>query len=76
LEFSLEETKDLLVTLDTLDSTADAGVREELVERLTMYLEGAKARVEAVREQLSIAEGFASDLRSEVARQKRATRRA
>jgi len=75
LDFTLEETKDLLVTLDALDGADSDAQREELVARLEMYHEAAKARVAAVREQLTIADGFATDLSSEITRQKRAAHR-
>jgi DNA-binding transcriptional MerR regulator len=75
LEFTLEETKDLLGILDALENSDAEEQREELVGRLEMYHEAAKARVEGVREQLAIAEGFAGDLRSELTRQKRAAHR-
>lgn len=74
LEFTLEETKDLLGTLDALDDDVAPASRGELVGRLEMYHDAARARVERVRDQLSIAEGFAGDLRSEITRQKRAAR--
>jgi DNA-binding transcriptional MerR regulator len=75
LEFSVEEMRDLLVTLDGLESESEEAQHADLVGRLEMYLDAAKARVEAVRQQLSVAEGFASDLRAEITRQKRAARR-
>jgi DNA-binding transcriptional MerR regulator len=75
LDFSVEEMRDLLVTLDGLDSETEEAQQAALVGRLEMYLHAAKARVEAVREQLSVAEGFAADLRAEITRQKRAARR-
>lgn len=71
LEFSLEETKDLLGTLDSLESTSPGPEREALIERLEMYHEAARARVAAVRDQLAVADGFATDLRREISRQKR-----
>jgi len=74
LEFSLDEMRDLLVTLDDLDTVEVGDRRDELVSRLEMYHEAAQARVAAVREQLDLADGFASDLRSEISRQKRAAR--
>lgn len=74
LDFSLEETKDLLVTLDALESAGSAAGREELVDRLEMYHDAARARVAAVREQLAVAEGFATDLRGEITRQRRVAR--
>lgn len=75
LEFTLEETKDLLVTLDALETAGSEQEREELVARLEMFHEAALARVAAVREQLAVAEGFATDLRSEITRQRRAVPR-
>ena len=75
LDFSVEEMRDLLVTLDGLESETEGAQHADLVGRLEMYLDAAKARVEAVRQQLSVAEGFASDLRAEITRQKRAARR-
>jgi len=62
LEFSLEETKDLLCTLDSLESSPQGPDRDALIVRLEMYHEAAKARVDAVRDQLAIADGFATDL--------------
>jgi len=71
LDFSLEETKELLLTLDGLESAASAGARAELVGRLEMYHEAAAARVAAVREELAVAEEFATDLHQEIIRQRR-----
>jgi hypothetical protein len=71
LDFTLEETKDPLDTLDALEDAEAVAQRDELVGRLEMYYEAAQARVAGVREQLAIAEGFAGDLRSEITRQKR-----
>jgi len=72
LEFSLEETRDLLEVMDALDADdlTDED-RAELVGRLEMFHGAAKARVEAVRSQLAIAEGFATDLKSELGRHRR-----
>lgn len=75
LGFALEETKELLATLDDLEVAESEAQREELVGRLQMFHEAAEARVAAVREQLAIADGFASDLRKEITRQHRAGRR-
>lgn len=72
LDFSLEETRDLLVTLDALEGAGTDAEREELVDRLEMYHDAAKARVAAVRDQLALADGFASDLSREISRQKTA----
>ncbi|MDP3894987.1 MerR family transcriptional regulator [Nocardioides sp.] len=71
LDFRLEEMKDLLETLDGLGG-AQGSRRDDLVSKLEMYLEAAQARVAAVREQLAIADGFASDLSAELSRHKNA----
>ena len=72
LEFSLEETKGLLSTLDGLDATQDASARATLIERLSTYHEAARARVASARDQLAIADGFAQELSRELARHKEA----
>ena len=69
LDFSLEETKDLLLVLDGLEN-ADPAEREPLIARLEGYHEAARARVAAVRERLVIADRFAADLEREVLRQR------
>ncbi|MDP3891784.1 MerR family transcriptional regulator [Nocardioides sp.] len=74
LDFTLEETRDLLGNLDALESVEGETARAELVSRLEMYQEAAQARVEAVRQQLEIADGFAADLRAEINRHKRDAR--
>lgn len=74
LEFSLEETRDLLLTLDALETAPPGDERDALVERLEMFHEAAQARVAAAREQLEIADGFAADLQQEIARQRAAAR--
>jgi DNA-binding transcriptional MerR regulator len=72
LEFSLEEMRDVLELLDQLDDSKSGPERRiELLERLEMYREAAKARVTALRDQLHTAEEFAGDLRREITRQKR-----
>jgi DNA-binding transcriptional MerR regulator len=72
LDFSLEEMKDVLEVLDGLqDATALSSQHEELIGRLEMYREAANARVRALRDQLEVAEGFASDLRREIGRQRK-----
>lgn len=73
LEFSLEEMRRVLAVLDGLE-TAHGDGRDDLVDQLTGYRQAADARVAALREQLEVAEGFATDLRREIARQKRMTR--
>lgn len=67
LDFSLEEMRDLLSVIDDL-GTATGKKRDGLVERLRMYREAAEVRVEAIRGQLAMADGFASDLQAEVGR--------
>lgn len=75
LDFSLEEMKSVLQTLDALEDPARTPEeREQMVDRLKMYREAAEARVVALREQLEIAEGFAADLRREFNRQRKLTR--
>jgi DNA-binding transcriptional MerR regulator len=74
LDFSLEEMKDALEALDGLEDPATSSAhREALVDRLKMYREAADARVKALKEQLEVAEGFASDLRREINRQRKLT---
>ena len=60
LGFSLEEMQELLTLL--ADLNAATGDRDHLVGRLQMFHEAATARVTALREQLAVAEGFASTL--------------
>jgi DNA-binding transcriptional MerR regulator len=72
LEFSLEEMKDVLGVLDALEAGEPGSAeREQLLGRLEMYRDAAKARVHALRDQLEVAEGFATDLRREIGRQKK-----
>lgn len=69
LDFTLEETRDLLEVLDTLDSGDDApSSRDVLVDRLAMYRMVAVERVRALREQLAAADAFADRLRGEIDR--------
>jgi hypothetical protein len=64
--------KDVLTILDGPESSPPVGTaREELVARLDMYREAANARVQALREQLEVAEGFAAELRREIGRQRK-----
>jgi MerR family copper efflux transcriptional regulator len=66
LDFSLEEMRDLLRTLDAArDAGADGA---QLHERLAMYAAAADARCEKLRDQLAAAEGMASMLRREASR--------
>lgn len=72
LGFSLEEMRDVLGVLDQLEAGDQLSVEHHrLVGRLEMYREVAHARVLALRDQLEVAEGFASDLRREIGRQKK-----
>ncbi len=73
LGFSLEEMGQVLGVLDALD-TAAPEQRDGLVERLVGYRRSAEEQVTALRGQLETAEGFATDLRREITRQKRMTR--
>ncbi|GAA1753177.1 MULTISPECIES: MerR family transcriptional regulator [Streptomonospora] len=63
LDFSLEETRDLL---EVLDSLAEPGLTEErrahLAARLDMFEQAAEERCRALREQLAMAEEFAERL--------------
>jgi MerR family transcriptional regulator, copper efflux regulator len=58
--FTVEEMRELLNLLADLDATG--GDREHLLDRLRMFHEAATARVTALREQLTVAEGFAESL--------------
>ena len=72
LDFSLEDMRELLGLLDALeadDVTDEHGAG--LLGRLDMYRQAADLRVRALQEQLEVAEGFAGDLRREIARQKK-----
>jgi DNA-binding transcriptional MerR regulator len=72
LDFSLEEMKDVLSVLDALEAGDPLSVEHrQMVGRLEMYREVTTARVTGLREQLDVAEGFASDLRREINRQKK-----
>jgi DNA-binding transcriptional MerR regulator len=63
LDFTLEEMRDLLTTVDQLDDpSTPAAACTALRERLGMYGELASQRVEALRTQLAHAELFAAGL--------------
>lgn len=63
LDFTLEEMRDLLATVDQLDAPGtSASDRAALRERLVMYRELADQRVETLRTQLANAELFAHSL--------------
>jgi MerR family transcriptional regulator, copper efflux regulator len=75
LEFTLEETRDLLGVLDALASPGDLGDvdgpaadRHALVDRLAMYRAAAVERVRALRAQLTVAEASADRLGDELVR--------
>lgn len=76
LEFSLEEMRDLLGVLDTLEGAELRREADAVVERLRMYLEAVEQRCRALRHQLGEAEAFAASLRRDVARQRRKARSA
>ena len=59
LGFSLEEMRELLTLLADL---AAAPASEPLVDRLRMFHEAARVRVEALRAELSVAQDFAATL--------------
>jgi MerR family copper efflux transcriptional regulator len=59
LGFSIEEMHELLTLL--ADLTRSPG-DPELVDRLRMFHQAATARVHALREQLTVTEGFAGTL--------------
>jgi DNA-binding transcriptional MerR regulator len=59
LGFSIEEMRELLTLLADLTRTPGDPA---LVDRLRMFHEAATARVRALRDQLTVAEGFAGTL--------------
>lgn len=59
LGFTVEEMQELL---GLLDERAERPEDAALADRLRMFHEAATARVDALREQLAVAEGFAADL--------------
>lgn len=65
LGFTLEEMRDLLTILDAL-STAEGEDRAVLQDRLAMFHTAAQNRVEALREQLATAEGFAQQIQDHI----------
>jgi DNA-binding transcriptional MerR regulator len=76
LDFTLEEMRDLLGTLDQLDAPSVPAVEgASLRERLVMYQELAEQRVEALRTQLANAEMFAHSLADRVGSRGGARRR-
>ncbi|ABP54110.1 MerR family transcriptional regulator [Salinispora tropica] len=65
LGFSLDEMRALLAVLDAL-ATAGTADRPALLDRLGLFHTVAATRVEALREQLRTAEGFADTLRHQL----------
>jgi DNA-binding transcriptional MerR regulator len=65
LGFTLEEMRDLLHLLDALTTTR-GDERAELQDRLAMYHHAAQNRVQALREQLTTAEGFAQQIQDHI----------
>ncbi|UZN03659.1 MerR family transcriptional regulator [Cellulomonas sp. S1-8] len=65
LDFSLEEMRELLETIDALDdpATADAE-RGQVAERLEAFRLAVEERCASLRQQLSNAETFADELRA------------
>lgn len=69
LEFSLEETRELLDTIDRLGSAQTSFQdRRALSERLDAFDAAITARCQALQEQLAMAEEFAGRLREQRAR--------
>jgi DNA-binding transcriptional MerR regulator len=65
LGFTLEEMRDLLQVLDALAS-AEGSQRVALQDRLVTFHTAAQVRVEALREQLATAEGFAQQIQHQI----------
>jgi DNA-binding transcriptional MerR regulator len=65
LGFSLEEMRELLTLL--ADLAAATPGRERLVDRLRMFHEAARVRVDALRAELAVAEDFAGTLAGHLA---------
>ncbi|GIG41226.1 MerR family transcriptional regulator [Cellulomonas phragmiteti] len=69
LDFSLEEMRELLQTIDALTDTATPEPeRAPLVDRLEMFRLAVEERCASLRQQLANAEAFAGELRTEHAR--------
>ena len=66
LGFTLDEMRDLLQILD--DLSADTGDRAALLKRLASYHEAAQSKVQTLRDQLEMAEGFAAQISEQVQR--------
>ncbi|MEV4703941.1 MerR family transcriptional regulator [Actinoplanes sp. NPDC049316] len=65
LGFTLEEMRDLLQILDAL-AVAQGDERAALQDRLAMFHTAAQNRVQALREQLATAEGFARQIQDHI----------
>ena len=65
LGFTLEEMRDLLQLLDNL-TDAHGDIRAALQDRLAMFHAAAQARVQALRDQLATAEGFARQIQDHI----------
>lgn len=65
LGFTLDEMRDLLTVLDSLE-TATGSDQDALLDRLAMFHTAAATRVTALRDQLATAEGFAHTLRAKL----------
>lgn len=73
LDFSLEDTRELLEVLDRLEADDLAETeRTDLLDRLGLFEAAVAARCSALREQLSTAEDFADRLRAHRDRRLRA----
>ncbi|MBO1750520.1 MerR family transcriptional regulator [Actinotalea sp. BY-33] len=69
LDFTLEEMRDLLTTLDEIeDAAAGPGPQDALLERLEMYRLAAEERCVSLRRQLDQAQSFADSLSTELGR--------
>jgi len=69
LGFTLEEMRDLLELLDALAAgTVQGQQRAALHDRLATFHQAAQARVQTLREQLHIAEGFAQQIQEQIDR--------
>jgi MerR family copper efflux transcriptional regulator len=66
LGFSLDEMRELLTLLADL-AVAGGPEREPLVDRLRMFHEAARVRVDALRAELAVAEDLAADLADRLA---------
>ncbi|WP_277207200.1 MerR family transcriptional regulator [Isoptericola croceus] len=76
LDFSLDEMRDLLATLDELEKDdVDPARREATLDRLSMFEAAAEERCKSLRAQLESAEEFAGNLRSELRSQRRVVSR-